>query len=116
MPFNLGGPELMIVLVIILIVFGAGRLPNVMRDLGSGVREFRKAQNETEGSPRSAGPTAPVTPVTPASPVTPGSPVVSAGPAPGIVSTASAAPAPGVAPATPDLRSDKRPADTAPRA
>ena len=107
MPFNLGGPELMIVLVIILIVFGAGRLPNVMRDVGSGVREFRKAQNETEGSPRSAGSAAPVAAV---------SPVVSVGPAPGIVSAASAAPAPGVAPATPDLRSDKRPADTAPRA
>jgi sec-independent protein translocase protein TatA len=107
MPFNLGGPELMIVLVIILIVFGAGRLPNVMRDLGSGVREFRKAQNETEGSPRSAGSAAPVAPV---------SPVVSVGPAPEIVSAASAAPAPGVAPATPDLRSDKRPAGTAPRA
>ena len=46
MPFNLGGPELFIILAIVLIVFGAGRLPNVMRDVGSGVREFRKAQHE----------------------------------------------------------------------
>jgi sec-independent protein translocase protein TatA len=48
MPFNLGGPELIVILVIVLIVFGAGRLPNVMRDLGTGVREFKKAQNETD--------------------------------------------------------------------
>jgi len=47
MPFNLGGPELFIILAIVLIVFGAGRLPSVMRDMGSGVREFRKAQSET---------------------------------------------------------------------
>jgi sec-independent protein translocase protein TatA len=48
MPFNLGGPELIIVLVIVLIVFGAGKLPNVMRDFGRGVKEFKKAQTEEE--------------------------------------------------------------------
>ena len=48
MPFNLGGPELIIVLVIVLIVFGAGKLPNVMRDVGRGVKEFKKAQTEEE--------------------------------------------------------------------
>jgi sec-independent protein translocase protein TatA len=56
MPFNLGGPELFIILAIVLIVFGAGRLPSVMRDMGSGVREFRKAQSET---PETAPPAAP---------------------------------------------------------
>lgn len=49
---NLGGPELIILLVIILIVFGAGKLPEVFRSLGHGVREFKSAQNE----PDSAGP------------------------------------------------------------
>ena len=48
MPFNLGGPELLVILVIVLIVFGAGKLPNVMRDLGTGVREFKKAQTDEE--------------------------------------------------------------------
>jgi sec-independent protein translocase protein TatA len=48
MPFNLGGPELIIVLVIVLIVFGAGKLPNVMRDFGRGVKEFKKAQTDEE--------------------------------------------------------------------
>ncbi len=50
MPFNLGGPELIIVLVIVLIVFGAGKLPNVMRDVGKGVKEFKKAQDPEEGA------------------------------------------------------------------
>jgi sec-independent protein translocase protein TatA len=48
LPFNLGGPELIIVLVIVLIVFGAGKLPNVMRDVGRGVKEFKKAQSDEE--------------------------------------------------------------------
>jgi sec-independent protein translocase protein TatA len=49
MPFNLGGPELIIILVIVLIVFGAGKLPSVMRDVGKGVKEFKNAQSEEEG-------------------------------------------------------------------
>lgn len=48
MPFNLGAPEFLIVLVIVLIVFGAGKLPNVMKDVGRGVKEFKKAQTEEE--------------------------------------------------------------------
>jgi sec-independent protein translocase protein TatA len=47
MPFNLGGPELVFVLVIVLIVFGAGKLPTVFGQLGKGVRTFREeAQND----------------------------------------------------------------------
>lgn len=39
--FGLGWQELLIVLAIVLIVFGAGRLTNIGRDLGTAVREFR---------------------------------------------------------------------------
>ncbi len=42
MPFNLGGPELIFLLVIVLIVFGAGKLPDVFGQLGKGVRTFRE--------------------------------------------------------------------------
>lgn len=42
MPFNLGGPELVFILVVVLIVFGAGRLPDVLGQLGRGVRTFRE--------------------------------------------------------------------------
>lgn len=41
MPFQLGTPELVIILVIILVVFGVGRLGKIGGELGSGIREFR---------------------------------------------------------------------------
>ena len=50
MPFNLGGPEIVLVLVIVLIVFGAGRLPEVLGQLGKGVRTFRE-ESSTETKP-----------------------------------------------------------------
>lgn len=42
MPFNIGGPEMIFVVVIVLIVFGAGKLPEVLGQLGRGVRTFRE--------------------------------------------------------------------------
>jgi sec-independent protein translocase protein TatA len=51
MPFNLGGGELIFVLVIVLIVFGAGKLPNVLGQLGKGVKTFRE---ESTGETKSA--------------------------------------------------------------
>jgi sec-independent protein translocase protein TatA len=41
-PFNLGGGELVFVLIIVLIVFGAGKLPDVLGQLGRGVKTFRE--------------------------------------------------------------------------
>ena len=49
---NLGPWELGIVLVIILIIFGAGKLPEVARSLGQGVKEFKKeATTSVDGIP-----------------------------------------------------------------
>jgi len=48
MPFNIGGPELVFILVIVLIVFGAGRLPEVFGQLGKGVRTFREESSAAE--------------------------------------------------------------------
>jgi TatA/E family protein of Tat protein translocase len=47
MPFNIGGPEAMFILVIVLIVFGAGRLPEVFGQLGKGIRAFRDESTST---------------------------------------------------------------------
>ena len=44
---SLGIPELVIILVLVLIVFGAGKLPNVMKSMGEGVKEFREASEGT---------------------------------------------------------------------
>ncbi len=38
---SVGWPQLLIVLVIVLVIFGAKRLPEVGRSLGSGMREFK---------------------------------------------------------------------------
>ena len=67
MPFNLGGPELIIVLVIVLIVFGAGKLPSVMRDVGKGVKEFKNAQTEEQAAASQAQSTTAPPPATTAS-------------------------------------------------
>ncbi len=50
MPFNLGGGELFFVLVIVLIVFGAGKLPDVLGQLGRGVKTFRDESSNDEKS------------------------------------------------------------------
>ena len=41
MPLGLGLPEILIVLVIVLVIFGPKRLPDLGRSLGSGMREFK---------------------------------------------------------------------------
>lgn len=45
---SIGGPELIFVLVIVLIVFGAGKLPSVFGQLGKGVRTFREESEKKD--------------------------------------------------------------------
>ena len=52
MPFNVGLPEMVIVLVIALIVLGPKRLPDVGRSLGNGLREFKDSISGPSGSRR----------------------------------------------------------------
>jgi len=44
--FGIGIPELVIILVIILIIFGTGKLPEIGGALGKGIRNFRKASHD----------------------------------------------------------------------
>ena len=50
MPFvkGIGAPELIIVLVIVMIIFGVGRLPEVGGAMGRAIREFRKSQSPSD--------------------------------------------------------------------
>ncbi len=50
MPFvrGIGAPELIIILVIVMIIFGVGRLPEVGGAMGKAIREFRKTQSTTD--------------------------------------------------------------------
>jgi len=53
--FGLGIGELLVILIIVLIIFGAGRLPEIGEGLGRGIRNFRKAvkmPDEIDVTPR----------------------------------------------------------------
>ncbi len=47
---HLGGTELLIILVIVLLIFGVGRIARVGRELGTGIREFRKGLSDDDQS------------------------------------------------------------------
>ena len=44
--FGIGVQELVIILVIVLIIFGAGKLPEIGSALGKGIKNFKKSMNE----------------------------------------------------------------------
>ena len=46
--FSIGAPELILILVIVLILFGPGKLPEVGRSLGKALSEFKKAKKDFE--------------------------------------------------------------------
>jgi sec-independent protein translocase protein TatA len=46
--FGLGTQELLIILVLVMIIFGAGKLPQVGSSLGKGLRNFKKGMSEAE--------------------------------------------------------------------
>jgi sec-independent protein translocase protein TatA len=46
--FGIGMPELIVILVIVLIIFGAGKLPEIGGAIGKGIRNFKKATREPE--------------------------------------------------------------------
>lgn len=48
MPFRLGPTELIIILVIIILLFGVGRISKISGEMGSAIRNFRKGLNPEE--------------------------------------------------------------------
>lgn len=42
-----GGPEWLIILLIVLLLFGGKKLPGLMKGLGKGIKEFKDAKNDT---------------------------------------------------------------------
>lgn len=44
----IGGPEIIVILLIVLILFGGKKIPELMKGLGKGVKEYKKAMNGLE--------------------------------------------------------------------
>ena len=45
---DIGVPELIVILVLVLVLFGPGKLPDIGKSLGEALRGFKKAMNETD--------------------------------------------------------------------
>jgi TatA/E family protein of Tat protein translocase len=76
MPFNIQGPELILILIIALVLIGPGKLPDVGSALGKSIREFRKAATDVKDAtsveplPASSGSSSTVAPAAPSSAAT----------------------------------------------
>jgi sec-independent protein translocase protein TatA len=93
---TLGAPELIIILVIIILIFGVGKLPEVGQALGKGIREFRGAADGEDDDESAAPPARPAPPAAVDAPKT----------APAVEAPRPAAPAaPVAAPAAPAVTS-----------
>ncbi|MDQ3194579.1 MAG: twin-arginine translocase TatA/TatE family subunit [Bacteroidota bacterium] len=46
--FGLGTPEIILIAIVILVLFGAKKIPDLMQGLGKGIREFKKASSDIE--------------------------------------------------------------------
>lgn len=53
--FGLGGQELIWVLLIVLVLFGGAKIPQLMKGMGEGMKEFRKATRDDEEEERKLG-------------------------------------------------------------
>jgi sec-independent protein translocase protein TatA len=53
--FNLGGPDLIVILLIVLLLFGAKKLPELARGMGQAMKEFNKAKEDIETEIKKTG-------------------------------------------------------------
>jgi len=53
---NFGVPELLVILVIVVIIFGASRLPQLGRGMGEGIRNFKKGLKSDDETTDNGGP------------------------------------------------------------
>jgi sec-independent protein translocase protein TatA len=59
---NLGTPELLVILVIVMLLFGARRIPDLMKGFGEGIRSFKEGMRDTPPSEHSSTPAPPAPP------------------------------------------------------
>ena len=54
--FNLGTGEIIVIVLIVLLLFGGKKIPELMRGLGKGVKSFKQGMNEVEEEIKNAAP------------------------------------------------------------
>lgn len=60
---NLGAPELLIILAVVLLLFGGAKLPKLARSLGQAQKEFKQGMNDPDADRQDAPPPPPQGPV-----------------------------------------------------
>ena len=48
----IGGPQIILIIAVVLLLFGGRKIPELMRGLGSGIKEFKNATKEEEEKPK----------------------------------------------------------------
>ena len=56
---NIGWPEILLILLVVLLLFGAKRLPDLARSLGKSLREFKKGREEGDADDEKKPPSTP---------------------------------------------------------
>ena len=59
---GIGGPEILLIFLVVLILFGAKRIPDIAKGLGKGITEFKKAVTDTKKEINKLGDTEPSEP------------------------------------------------------
>jgi sec-independent protein translocase protein TatA len=67
---SLGGWEVFWIVLVVLLLFGAKRIPEMMKAMGQGVKEFKKAAKDITSPDDESSSTAPAKPASPAPPAT----------------------------------------------
>jgi sec-independent protein translocase protein TatA len=49
----IGGPQIILIIAVVLLLFGGRKIPELMKGLGSGIKEFKNATKEEEEKPSS---------------------------------------------------------------
>lgn len=53
LPWVIGTPQIIFIVVVVLLLFGGRKIPELMRGLGSGIKEFKDASKDDEPTPKS---------------------------------------------------------------